>query len=149
MPRMVVRRSKRRSRTCPLWATATPRAHWHGRLWTTVLCGCARGCSSPAKLLLAAKSVPIAIKSEALSNDREPDSRIRAFGVKFEVRNVEIGANDPQFVEVISGLRDGDVYAAKNSFVIKAELAKGLAEEEGLRHDEYEKVLMEAHITID
>jgi membrane fusion protein, heavy metal efflux system len=82
------------------------------------------------KLLLAAKSVPIAIKSEALSNDREPDSRIRAFGVKFEVRNVEIGANDPQFVEVISGLRDGDVYAAKNSFVIKAELAKGLAEEE-------------------
>ena len=82
------------------------------------------------KVLLAAKSVPIAIKSDALQTiENRAVVFVRARD-KFEVRNVEIGAHDPQLVEIISGLRDGDVYAARNSFVIKAELAKGSAQED-------------------
>ena len=82
------------------------------------------------KVLLAAKSVPIAIKSDALQTIENRTVVFVRAGDKFEVRNVEIGAHDPQLVEIISGLRDGDVYAARNSFVIKAELAKGSAHED-------------------
>ena len=82
------------------------------------------------KLLLAAKSVPIAIKSEALQTVENRTVVFVRAGDKFEVRYVETGAHDPQLVEIISGIRDGDLYAAKNSFVIKAELAKGSAHED-------------------
>ena len=51
-------------------------------------------------------------------------------GDKFEPRDVEIGERDPEHVEILFGLLEGDVYAAKNSFVIKAELAKGTASHE-------------------
>jgi len=40
---------------------------------------------------------------------------------------VEIGARDPEQVEIVFGLMEGDKYATKNSFVVKAELAKGSA----------------------
>jgi cobalt-zinc-cadmium efflux system membrane fusion protein len=48
-------------------------------------------------------------------------------GEKFEVREVELGQRDAEHVEILFGLSDGDVYASKNSFVIKAELGKGAA----------------------
>jgi membrane fusion protein, heavy metal efflux system len=83
-----------------------------------------------AKLVLAPKSVPLAVKSEALQTIENRTVVFVRAGDKFEVRNVELGAHDPQLVEILSGLRDGDVYAARNSFVIKAELAKATAEEE-------------------
>jgi cobalt-zinc-cadmium efflux system membrane fusion protein len=38
---------------------------------------------------------------------------------------VEIGERDAEFVEITFGVLEGDVYAAKNSFIVKAELAKG------------------------
>ena len=46
-------------------------------------------------------------------------------GEKFEARDIEIGERDPQLIEVTFGVLDGEVYAAKNSFIIKAELGKG------------------------
>lgn len=82
------------------------------------------------RLLLAAKRVGVAVKSEALQTiDNRPVVFVRQ-GEKFEARNVEIGAHDPKLVEITSGLADGDIYAAQNSFVIKAELAKGAEHEE-------------------
>ena len=51
-------------------------------------------------------------------------------GEKFEPRDVELGERDPEHVEVMFGLIEGDVYAAKNSFIIKAEIAKGTATHE-------------------
>jgi cobalt-zinc-cadmium efflux system membrane fusion protein len=51
-------------------------------------------------------------------------------GDKFDVREVELGNRDEEHVEVVFGLMPGDVYAAKNSFVIKAELSKGSASHE-------------------
>jgi membrane fusion protein, heavy metal efflux system len=51
-------------------------------------------------------------------------------GNKFEARDVELGARDGERVEVMFGLLAGDIYAAKNSFVVKAELAKGSATHE-------------------
>ena len=43
----------------------------------------------------------------------------------FEVRPVRVGRSDRQRVEVIHGLAVGEVYAAENTIVLKAELSKG------------------------
>jgi multidrug efflux pump subunit AcrA (membrane-fusion protein) len=82
------------------------------------------------RLLLTAKPVGIAVVSDAIQTVANRTVVFVRAGEKFEVRNVEIGARDLQLVEIASGLVEGDVYAAKNSFVIKAELAKGSAGED-------------------
>lgn len=46
----------------------------------------------------------------------------------FEPRPVQLGRTDGEIVEVVSGLTPGQTYAARNSFILKAELGKGEAE---------------------
>ena len=82
------------------------------------------------RLLLAEKPVDIAVKSSALQTIENRTVVFVRVGEKFEARDVEIGERDPEHVEITFGLLEGDVYAAKNSFVIKAELAKGSAAHE-------------------
>lgn len=82
------------------------------------------------RLLLAAKPVKIAVKTSALQSVENRTVVFVRVGRKFETREVEIGDRDPQQVEITFGLVEGDVYAAKNSFVIKAEQAKGTASHE-------------------
>lgn len=83
-----------------------------------------------SRVLFTAKPVNIAVKSSALQTLENRTVVFVRLGEKFEVRDVEIGDHDPERVEIVSGLLEGDVYAAKNSFVIKAELAKGTAHED-------------------
>ena len=79
------------------------------------------------RLLMAEKPVSIAVKSSALQTFENRTVVFVRVGEKFEARDVEIGERDPEHVEITFGLLEGDVYAAKNSFVVKAELAKGAA----------------------
>ena len=79
------------------------------------------------RLLMAEKPVNIAIKSSALQTFENRTVVFVRVGEKFEARDVEIGERDPEHVEITFGLLAGDIYAAKNSFVVKAELAKGAA----------------------
>jgi cobalt-zinc-cadmium efflux system membrane fusion protein len=79
------------------------------------------------RVLFAAKPVKLAVKSSALQTFENKTVVFVRNGEKFEARSVEVGARDPQYVEITSGVVEGDVYAAKNSFVIKAEMAKGEA----------------------
>ena len=82
------------------------------------------------RVLLAEKPVEVAVKLSALQTI---DNRTVVFvrvGEKFEAREVEVGDRDPERVEITFGLLEGDVYAAKNSFVVKAELGKGSAAHE-------------------
>jgi cobalt-zinc-cadmium efflux system membrane fusion protein len=80
-----------------------------------------------AKLVLAARSVPLAVKAEAIQTyENRPVIFVRD-GDRFEVRDVELGERTSDFVEVLFGLMPGDVYAAKNSFIIKSEMSKGSA----------------------
>jgi cobalt-zinc-cadmium efflux system membrane fusion protein len=51
-------------------------------------------------------------------------------GSKFEARDVELGLRDPEQVEILFGVADGETYAGKNSFVVKAEIGKGAAAHE-------------------
>jgi cobalt-zinc-cadmium efflux system membrane fusion protein len=46
----------------------------------------------------------------------------------FEIRPVQLGRTDGQFVEVISGINDGERYASSHSFLLKAEHEKDDAE---------------------
>ena len=82
------------------------------------------------RLLLTAKPVGIAVKSSALQTLENRTVVFVRSGEKFEARDVEIGDRDAEQAEILFGLVEGDVYAAKNSFVIKAELAKGTASHE-------------------
>ena len=82
------------------------------------------------RLLLTAKPVSIAIKSSALQTVENRTVVFVRVGEKFEARDVELGDRDPEHVEIVFGLLEGDIYAAKNSFVIKAEMAKGTASHE-------------------
>ena len=80
-----------------------------------------------ARLILSAKQVPVAVKGTALQTVENKTVVFVRNGDKFETRDVEIGQRDYENVEIVFGLMDGDRYAAKNSFVVKAELGKSEA----------------------
>jgi membrane fusion protein, heavy metal efflux system len=48
---------------------------------------------------------------------------------RFAKRPVVLGRRDAGVVEVVSGLRPGEIIAVSNTFPLKAELLKALAEE--------------------
>jgi membrane fusion protein, heavy metal efflux system len=81
-----------------------------------------------ARLTLSERKVSVAVKSSALQTIENRTVVFVRSGDKFEVRDVEIGERDPQFVEITFGVLEGDVYAARNSFVLKSEMAKGTAD---------------------
>lgn len=81
-----------------------------------------------ARLTLSAKQVPVAVKVSALQTVENRTVVFVRDGDKFEARDVEIGDRDSESVEIAFGVLEGDVYAAKNSFIVKAEMAKGGAD---------------------
>lgn len=88
------------------------------------------GLFASGTITLAEQPVELAVRLSALQS---VDGRTVVFvrnGDAFEPRDVETGARDADFAEVVFGLMPGDVYAARNSFVVKAELAKGSASHE-------------------
>jgi len=77
------------------------------------------------RLTLSAKKVDVAVISTASPTIENRTVVFVRNGEKFEARDVEIGERDSEFVEITFGVLEGDVYAARNSFIVKAELAKG------------------------
>lgn len=82
------------------------------------------------RLVLEQTPAAIAIRVGALQSMEGRDVVFVRNGEKFEPREVELGQRDSERAEVLFGLDEGDVYAAKNSFVIKAEIAKASAAHE-------------------
>jgi membrane fusion protein, heavy metal efflux system len=81
-----------------------------------------------ARLTLSERKVAVAVKSSALQTVENRAVVFVRSGDKFEPRDVEIGERDPQFAEVTFGVLEGDVYAARNSFILKSEMGKGAAD---------------------
>lgn len=77
------------------------------------------------QLTLSAKKVGIAVKSSALQTFENRTVVFVRNGDKFDARDVEIGDRDSRLVEITFGVLEGDVYAAQNSFIVKAEMGKG------------------------
>ncbi|MFH1346364.1 MAG: divalent metal ion exporter adaptor subunit IhpB [Pseudomonadota bacterium] len=80
------------------------------------------------RLTLSEKKINVAVKSSALQTVENRTVVFVRNGEKFEVRDVEIGDRDKEFVEIAFGVVEGETYAAQNSFIIKAEMAKGTVE---------------------
>jgi membrane fusion protein, heavy metal efflux system len=80
------------------------------------------------RLTMSERKVAVAVKSSALQTIENRTVVFVRSDDKFEARDVEIGERDPQFVEITFGVLEGDVYAARNSFILKSEMGKGAAD---------------------
>lgn len=95
---------------------ANPKGLWRPGLPVTVA------------LQAAPVDVPVAVPQEAVQTlDGAPVVFVRQ-GQTFEARRVETGRSDARQVEIVRGLVAGERFAARNSFVVKADLGKAEAE---------------------
>jgi cobalt-zinc-cadmium efflux system membrane fusion protein len=82
------------------------------------------------RVLLSARPVEVAVKASAIQTLEGKTVVFVREGDSFSAREVELGERDADWVEIKFGVLPGDVYAAKNSFVIKAEIGKAGAAHE-------------------
>jgi cobalt-zinc-cadmium efflux system membrane fusion protein len=68
--------------------------------------------------------VPLAVKRSALQTYRDMPVVFARFGNVFEVRMVQLGRQDDDYVEVTGGLKPGTDYVTSNSYLLKAEVLK-------------------------
>jgi cobalt-zinc-cadmium efflux system membrane fusion protein len=82
-----------------------------------------------AAIAVEEQAVPLVIPASAVQTiDNEKVVFVRT-PEGFEKRQVGLGRNDDRFVEVVTGLRSGEVIAGSNTFPLKAQLMKALAED--------------------
>jgi cobalt-zinc-cadmium efflux system membrane fusion protein len=74
--------------------------------------------------------VPLAVKTAALQSFRDFTVVFSRFGETYEVRMLELGRRDNEFVEILGGLKPGTEYVTANSYLIKADILKS-----GASHD--------------
>lgn len=82
------------------------------------------------KVITDQAEVPVAVRASALQTFRDWDVVFICVGELFEAVPVELGRRDDEWVEIKSGLKAGDKYAAENSFIVKADIGKS-----GATHD--------------
>ena len=86
----------------------------------------------PVNVELTAEEVevPLAISTEAVQTLRDNPVAFGRYGNQFEARPLMLGRSDGKMVEVLGGLEPGERYAARNSYLIKADIGKA-----GASHD--------------
>ena len=72
----------------------------------------------------------LAVRRSALQTFRESDVVYANVGEIYEVRMLDLGRKDENFVEVIGGLVPGQTYVTANSYLVKADIEKS-----GASHD--------------
>lgn len=81
-----------------------------------------------ANVVLSELQVPIVVRTEAIQRFEDNDVVFIKQGDQYSARIVEVGRSDPSFTEIKSGLELYEMYVAKNSFVVKADIGKASAE---------------------
>jgi cobalt-zinc-cadmium efflux system membrane fusion protein len=81
-------------------------------------------------IVAAEVTVPVAVLADAIQSVRDAPAVFGRYGDQFEARPITPGRSDGNYVEVLDGLGAGVRYAARNSFLIKADLGKS-----GASHD--------------
>lgn len=76
------------------------------------------------------RTVPLAVRTEAIQQFRDFRVVFAKIGNTYEVRMLQLGREGPEWTEVLGGLKPGTTYVAKNSYVIKADIEKS-----GASHD--------------
>lgn len=74
--------------------------------------------------------VPLAVKREGLQPFRDFTVVYTKIGDTYEVRMLEMGRQDSEWVEVLGGLEPSSVYVTANSYILKADVEKA-----GASHD--------------
>lgn len=88
------------------------------------------GMAVSADVTLAERTVPLAVKVDGLQRFRDFTVVFAQFGDTYEVRMLELGQRDGEFVEVLGGIDLGTRYVVEQSFLIKADIEKS-----GASHD--------------
>jgi membrane fusion protein, heavy metal efflux system len=88
------------------------------------------GSAVRGQIVVSESDVAVAVRATAIQEIEGKPVVFVQSGEEFEVRPVLLGQGDGLWVEVQEGLYDGDVYAATNSFLFKADLGKATAEHE-------------------
>lgn len=83
-----------------------------------------------AKINIAEIPVSLAVKRSGLQSFRDFTVVYAKIRDEYEVRMLELGREDDEWVEVLNGLEEGVTYVSKNSYVIKADIEKS-----GASHD--------------
>lgn len=83
-----------------------------------------------AYVKVAEHPVDLAVKRNGLQSFRDFTVVYAKVGEQYEVRMLELGRKDQQWIEVLGGLAPGTVYVSENSYVIKADIEKS-----GASHD--------------
>lgn len=83
-----------------------------------------------AEVTIASREVPLAVKESGLQRFRDFTVVFAQVGETYEVRMLELGARDGEFVEVLEGLKPNTPYVSEQSFLIKADVDKS-----GASHD--------------
>lgn len=81
-----------------------------------------------ASLQAGEAEVAVAVPVDAVQTLDEQRVVFVRSGQGFEVRRVETGRSDGRQVEIVKGLAAGERYAARNSFLVKADMGKAAAE---------------------
>jgi cobalt-zinc-cadmium efflux system membrane fusion protein len=88
------------------------------------------GMTVEGDVLIDQREVPLAVRTSALQKFRDFTVVFAKFGEQYEVRMLELGTNDGEWVEVLEGLKPNTEYVTENSFLIKADIEKS-----GASHD--------------
>jgi cobalt-zinc-cadmium efflux system membrane fusion protein len=88
------------------------------------------GMAVNAEVILAERQVPLAVKTAGLQRFRDFTVVFAQVGDTYEVRMLELGERDGEWVEVLGGIDPGTPYVVEQSFLIKADIEKS-----GASHD--------------
>lgn len=83
-----------------------------------------------AQIEVATIDVPLAVKRVGLQGFRDFTVVFAKVGEQYEVRMLELGRQDGEWIEVLGGLKPGTEYVTENSFILKADIEKS-----GASHD--------------
>jgi cobalt-zinc-cadmium efflux system membrane fusion protein len=81
-------------------------------------------------VIVAEHEVPLAVRQSGLQSFRDFTVVYARVRQTYEVRMLDLGRRDGEFVEVLSGLEPGTTYVSENSYLIKADIEKS-----GASHD--------------
>ncbi len=82
------------------------------------------------EIQVAEHDVPLAVKRSGLQSFRDFTVVYAQIGDQYEVRMLELGRQDADWVEVLGGLAPGTRYVTTNSYLVKADVEKS-----GAAHD--------------
>ena len=88
------------------------------------------GMTVAAEVTVGSREVPLAVKESGLQRFRDFTVVFAQIDETYEVRMLELGDRDGEYVEVLGGLKPGTQYVAEQSFLIRQDVEKS-----GASHD--------------